>query len=644
MADLTRRWIWLERLLFAGSFLLLLSAVAVLGINSSSLPARWAEEALVAAFPGVGVNLGSVRLTGPGSLEATALRVDLDADGRPDFRSDRVAIRFGLFRWLRQGDPLGAVTAVTVRGVHMRLVLPEETPPATGSGSSGAVRDTGRGDPGLLSRELLDRLPRGIELRVEEADLTLADAAGEIIRLVGEGEVIRTAGQDGDAFQVSLAVEEPSGARLAAAVQVPVTPAGPWRGEVHAATDLAAPWLERLLGRLQGWPREVRAAGPLGVNGALSGRGTLPNVTIELEGAPMDLETGWSRYRFDQIVARLTWGTNGLRLDSLRAEDGPAVITASGSLSMAGPELDVRAERLALARYVPFLQEYLEGEAGLLGRVSGPWSDLRLEGSVTALHPTLLGGEVERLEADLAWAGGALQVIKARAVSGDGSLAGTGWWRPGAPAGGIVEADVHADDFAIQTFPLARRMGLGGQVDGAVRLEGALADPAVTGQILSQRLLVGPAAFTNVEGVFGGSWQRLHVERLTAQRVDGGSYQISGWIGAGVDGAHPEQGPGLQLHVEATGESLPDVAALLGYQLPSYLLTGRFDGRAQVGGNTSNPTGSARLELKDSPLLGEELVTQLDLRFGDGSVRVERLRRHPLRTGLDTWNPTSDRV
>src|SRR5690554_1991392 len=269
----------------------------------------------------------------------------------------------------------------------------------------------------------------------------------------------------------------------------------------------------------------------------------------------MDLETGWSRSRFDQIVARLTWGTNGLRLDSLRAEDGPAVITASGSLSMAGPELDVRAERLALARYVPFLQEYLEGEAGLLGRVSGPWSDLRLEGSVTALHPTLLGGEVERLEADLAWAGGALQVIKARAVSGDGSLAGTGWWRPGAPAGGIVEADVHADDFAIQTFPLARRMGLGGQVDGAVRLEGALADPAVTRQILSQRLLVGPAAFTNVEGVFGGSWQRLHVERLTAQRVDGGSYQISGWIGAGVDGAHPEQGPGLQLHVEADRKS-----------------------------------------------------------------------------------------
>src|SRR5690606_37209266 len=136
------------------------------------------------------------------------------------------------------------------------------------------------------------------------------------------------------------------------------------------------------------------------------------------------------------------------------------------------------------------------------------------------------------------------------------------------------------------------------------------------------RLVAGPATFEEVAGTFGGTWSQVRIEALAGRRVGGGQYQVSGWVGHQVgDGGSP--GAGLDVELYVVDESQPEMAALLGYQFPSYL-----------------PAGRARLELKDSPLLGEELVTQLDLRFGDGAVRVERVRRHPLRTGLDSWVPS----
>ncbi|NMA70849.1 MAG: hypothetical protein GX961_02910, partial [Firmicutes bacterium] len=184
-----------------------------------------------------------------------------------------------------------------------------------------------------------------------------------------------------------------------------------------------------------------------------------------------------------------------------------------------------------------------------------------------------------------------------------------------------------------------RALGLAGRVDGQVRLEGPVGDPALTAQLASARLVAGPATFEEVAGTFGGTWSQVRIEALAGRRVGGGQYQVSGWVGPQVgDGGSP--GAGLDVEFYVVDESLPEMAALLGYQFPSYLLAGRFDGRARLEGSLAAPAGSARLELKDSPLLGEELVTQLDLRFGDGAVRVERVRRHPLRTGLDSWVPS----
>src|SRR5690606_14206544 len=145
----TRRWLWMERLLLGGGLVLLLVALAVLGLNSSRLPTRWAEEALARALPGVGVELGSVRLTGLRALEATALRVDLDGDGRPDVRADRVTLGFDLLRGLAAKDLLGAVERVTIWGAHARVEWPRRpAQPRPQAGPAACPRGpTGRRTP-----------------------------------------------------------------------------------------------------------------------------------------------------------------------------------------------------------------------------------------------------------------------------------------------------------------------------------------------------------------------------------------------------------------------------------------------------------------------------------------------------------------
>lgn len=634
----TRRWLWIERLLFGGGLFLLLLAVAVLGLNSSNLPTRWAEEALARALPGVSVELGSVRLTGTSSLEATALRLDLEGDGRPDLRSDRVTIGFNLFRWLTGGDPLGAVHTVNIRGVHARLELPK--PVAQGPGPRGAegIPVTARIEPANPASALLARLPAGLHFQVSELDLTLADGQGEIARMAGEAELVRKEAAHQSAIAGSLVLVEEGGARLEAELEVPVNADATWTGELQLTGDLSAPWLGQLMGRLAGWPGDLVLSGPVAIDGTITGKGLAPEVDLTARGGPVVLSTTWADYRFDQLTAQARWAEDQLTVQELELVDGSATVAAEGWVSASGVHLAVRGERLPLATYVPFLEGYLGGEAALEGQVRGEWGGVQLEGRVIAPEATLMGGEVDQVEADLAWSGGRLHLSRAEVAAGSGRISGSGWWRPGED-GGELAADVASEDFALQLLAPARALGLAGRVDGEVHLAGPLSDPALTGRLETARLVAGPATFEEVAGTFGGTWGRVQVEQLTGRRVAGGSYQVTGWLGPEVSGA-PAGGAGLDVELYVVDESLPEIAGLLGYDFPSYLLSGRFDGRAQLGGSLAAPTGSARLELKDSPLLGEELVTQLDLRFGDGAVRVERLRRHPLRTGLDSWVPS----
>lgn len=631
----TRRWLWMERLLLGGGLVLLLVALAVLGLNSSRLPTRWAEEALARALPGVGVELGSVRLTGLRALEATALRVDLDGDGRPDVRADRVTLGFDLLRGLAAKDLLGAVERVTIWGVHARVEWPQAASPAPSPGRTGGL-PSGPDRPSDPAAGLLARLPAGLLVQIREADLTLADGQGELVRLAGEATLTREDEADGR-LAGSLVLVDQGGSRLAVELGIPVE-AGAWSGTFQLAADLGAPWVSQVLARVEGWPRGIALTGPVTVAGTLSGSGPWPQVELAAEGGPVTIATPWATYPMEQLEARARWAGGPLILEALKLRDGPAALVADGQLDPKGLQLAVRGERLPLARYLPVLEGYVDGEGALEGHVDGPWGALRLDGVVTAPVAAVMGGEVDALEAEVAWDQGRLQIARAEVQAGPGRLTASGWWQPG-EGGGQLAADVTSQGFPLQLLAPFRALGLAGRVDGQVRLEGPVGDPALTAQLASARLVAGPATFEEVAGTFGGTWSQVRIEALAGRRVGGGQYQVSGWVGPQVgDGGSP--GAGLDVELYVVDESLPEMAALLGYQFPSYLLAGRFDGRARLEGSLAAPAGSARLELKDSPLLGEELVTQLDLRFGDGAVRVERVRRHPLRTGLDSWVPS----
>src|SRR5690606_8093265 len=148
-------------------------------------------------------------------------------------------------------------------------------------------------------------------------------------------------------------------------------------------------------------------------------------------------------------------------------------------------------ERLPLARYLPVLEGYVDGEGALEGRVDGPWGALRLDGVVTAPVAAAMGGEADALEAEVAWDQGRLESARGEVQAGPARLAAAGWWPPG-EGGGRLAADVPSGGFPPPLLTPFRAWGLAGRVDGQVRVEGPVGAPALTAQLASARLVAGP--------------------------------------------------------------------------------------------------------------------------------------------------------
>ncbi len=196
--------------------------------------------------------------------------------------------------------------------------------------------------------------------------------------------------------------------------------AGAWSGTFQLAADLGAPWVSQVLARVEGWPRGIALTGPVTVAGTLSGSGPWPQVELAAEGGPVTIATPWATYPMEQLEARARWAGGPLILEALKLRDGPAALVADGQLDPKGLQLAVRGERLPLARYLPVLEGYVDGEGALEGHVDGPWGALRLDGVVTAPVATVMGGEVDALEAEVAWDQGRLQIagLKSRRAPG----------------------------------------------------------------------------------------------------------------------------------------------------------------------------------------------------------------------------------
>gem|GEM_PF-4392312 len=428
---------------------------------------------------------------------------------------------------------------VTIWGVHARVEWPQAASPAPSPGRTGGL-PSGPDRPSDPAAGLLARLPAGLLVQIREADLTLADGQGELVRLAGEATLTREDEADGR-LAGSLVLVDQGGSRLAVELGIPVE-AGAWSGTFQLAADLGAPWVSQVLARVEGWPRGIALTGPVTVAGTLSGSGPWPQVELAAEGGPVTIATPWATYPMEQLEARARWAGGPLILEALKLRDGPAALVADGQLDPKGLQLAVRGERLPLARYLPVLEGYVDGEGALEGHVDGPWGALRLDGVVTAPVATVMGGEVDALEAEVAWDQGRLQIARAEVHAGPGRLTASGWWQPG-EGGGQLAADVTSQGFPLQLLAPFRALGLAGRVDGQVRLEGPVGDPALTAQLASARLVAGPATFEEVAGTFGGTWSQVRIEALAGRRVGGGQYQVSGWVGPQVgDGGLPRGG------------------------------------------------------------------------------------------------------
>jgi hypothetical protein len=165
----------------------------------------------------------------------------------------------------------------------------------------------------------------------------------------------------------------------------------------------------------------------------------------------------------------------------------------------------------------------LTGEATLKGHRSAPSGHARLsapEGRVLGL--TVHAGQMEVL-----WGGGLVQVEKARADVGGGSLSFHG----SRSDDGLYDGEIVAINVAVEEILQARAGNLAGHVSGELTLQGTLSRPRLRGQLHSARLFLGDEGLGAVDAQLVGTGDGMIGLEATCRspRVD---LSLSGAVGA----------------------------------------------------------------------------------------------------------------
>lgn len=589
----------------------LLLVGALMAGNELPLPARW-REAVVKHLSGA---VGAPGAIGAVSVGITGVTLqDVVVDGPAGVTVQRVVVRWSPLDVVRGlADPLSVVRSVELSGLEAAL-------PWLVRGDAGVARTEGEGAGGAPTADdgkgagerivdwggLSARLPAGREIEVRVRD-------GRIFGLgvVVDGSAVLRDGRLHVRAQARRGVE-----RLLVEGEVDLSD-----GELELAVqavDVAladyVPGLARL-----GVKGRVDFSGVL--QGAASDpllRGTLAADGGRLFGQPFSAAQGiveLDRRRFVFERAQIAQGNAVYYLE------GHILFGAREPESPAELELTLRTDNGRAEALLAALGWDVPVEAALAGKLAfqGPLDAVGAEGDVSLTHGAAYGQPFDRLDGRFRYDDGRFEIPAAEGSVRGGAVHFSG----GGPVDGDWEVAVSAEGVPLQALRFVRERLPA--ASGLLDFEGVVAGGhggllTAEGRLGGRFFTWGAASFIEAEGRIAYDGEALVFDDFRMHRRDGGTYTVSGRVGAVAGGAP------LALSVAVSGESLADLLALLDVtSIPA--ADGPVEAYVDVTGTLEAPAARLRVEAPDVTVVGRRFGLGMTLRWQDGRVEVEKWRR-----------------
>ncbi len=326
-------------------------------------------------------------------------------------------------------------------------------------------------------------------------------------------------------------------------------------------------------------------------------------------------------YTFATGTLRVTSGS--LSTDRADLYDGGAYYGVSGTLALrplAARNVSIEADGVS-AQSFPHDTVGIESVTGTLsGRVlvNGPVDRPSVTGHVALLRGSVLGQIVDEADADVAGAGGLIQISRLDARASGSRVHASGTVDPRGP----LNLSFQADRIRLADVSLLTRFGVVpyGTVTVDGRVTGTLADPAFQGRLVSPDLWVAGQAFS-ASGIvdYRNGQVRLAPLDLIQDHAD---YSLTGslsWLGP----------PAADLNLHVTHGQIATLVDAAGLRLPARV-EGLIDGDVALAGPLADPSAQLVLALSGVRIGGVPAGTgAADLVLSHGAIDIRQFELHP---------------
>lgn len=357
---------------------------------------------------------------------------------------------------------------------------------------------------------------------------------------------------------------------------------------------------------------ELRVEGD--VSGTLALGGSFEDLAVQadLEAAPLSVRG----LTIDRLAADFSFRDGRAEDLDVRATVDGGALRVTGDAGVAGPlDLTIALEEFPVETLTPFLppnlrQVEVAGDVTGVVQVAGTAQVPSIRADVEAAPLTLADVVLDRLSAELAYAGGRIEGLDLTARRGDSTLEARG-------TGGLVgplDLTLTLDEWPAETLTtfLPQLPEVTAELTGRVQVTGTAQAPQVAGTLSAAPFELAGFRFDRIEADLSTAEQRIRLDRLELV-TEAGSLVASGFVDlARQRFAIEAEGRDLALGEEPfAGRIGPD-------------LEGRIDLSAALSGPFADPEGrlvvTARELSLDGQPLGEGGASSLAL-----DVRGDRL-------------------
>lgn len=336
---------------------------------------------------------------------------------------------------------------------------------------------------------------------------------------------------------------------------------------------------------------------------------------------------------FTGLRGTMALRTHNFRFDRVRVTQGHADYFLDGRIDFATTDetgevparldLTVRTDDGRAEALTDVLGWDIPLRSALAGvmRFEGPFGNIAAVGDLTLSRGSGWGQPFDELQGAFNYEDGAFRVTDVTGALRGGTVTASGGSDSAVGAGWSLDVAVH--DVPVQAAPFVRERlpSLSGLIsfDGTVAVGDDGLNPHVAGTFSGRHLFVGSFDFTEASGTIELRDGTLSSKGLTLQRRNGGLYDVSGNV-LDVFGM-----PALDVSIDVTGESVGQLLAVTDWRLPLLAHSEPLQAQVYLQGTPTSPEATARVASDAMYVVGRSVPLEMDLRWRDGRIEVERM-------------------